>query len=148
MLRLHANTLSLVVYWRKRLNWWAHLELCHLTSCLRYETRPHYPTQLGGSVHPCKLKKQPKHGGTSTTGTKMTLISDKLWLIANNSKSFANRSKSIRRNNLGLCKHSCYNRSIYVILVSFNFVSYILVLVVRVIHALQNFLFKNQSKCC
>ena len=36
--------------------------------------------------------------------TKIILPSDKLWLIANNSKSFANRSKSIIRNNLGLCK--------------------------------------------
>ena len=39
-------------------------------------------------------------------GTKMILLSDKLWLIANNSKSFANGSNSIKRNNLGLCKHS------------------------------------------
>ena len=31
--------------------------------------------------------------------------SDKPWLIANNSKSFANGRKSITRNNLGLCKH-------------------------------------------
>ena len=35
----------------------------------------------------------------------MILLSDKLWLIANNSKSFANRSKSII-NNLGMCKRS------------------------------------------
>ena len=38
-------------------------------------------------------------------GTKMILLSDELWVIANNSKSFANGSKSIIRNNLGLCKH-------------------------------------------
>ena len=38
-------------------------------------------------------------------GTKMILLSGKLWVIANNSKSFANRSKPIIRNNLGLCKH-------------------------------------------
>ena len=37
---------------------------------------------------------------------KMILLSDKPWLIANNSKSFANGSKSITRNNLGLCKRS------------------------------------------
>ena len=36
----------------------------------------------------------------------MILLSDELSLIANNSKSFANGSKSIIRNNLGL-----YNRS-------------------------------------
>ena len=39
-------------------------------------------------------------------GTKMIFLLDKLWLIANNSKSFANRSKSIIRKNLVLCKHS------------------------------------------
>ena len=36
----------------------------------------------------------------------MILLSDKLSLIANNSKSFANGSNSIIRNNLGLCKLS------------------------------------------
>ena len=41
----------------------------------------------------------------------------------------------------------CYDRNIYAILVSFNHVSCTLVLVVRVIHTLQNFLFKNKSKC-
>ena len=39
-------------------------------------------------------------------GTKMILLSDKLWLITNNPKSFANGSKSIIRNNLGLGKRS------------------------------------------
>ena len=39
-------------------------------------------------------------------GTKMILLSDKLWSIANNSKSFANGSKSIIWNNLRLYKHS------------------------------------------
>ena len=39
-------------------------------------------------------------------GTKMILLSDELWSIANNSKSFANGSKSIIRNNLGFYKHS------------------------------------------
>ena len=38
-------------------------------------------------------------------GTKMILLSDELWSIANNSKSFANGSKSII-NNLGLYKRS------------------------------------------
>ena len=38
--------------------------------------------------------------------TKMILLSDELWSIANNSKSFANGSKSIIRNNLGLYKRS------------------------------------------
>ena len=39
-------------------------------------------------------------------GTKMILLSDELWSIANNSKSFANGSKLIIRNNLGLYKRS------------------------------------------
>ena len=37
-------------------------------------------------------------------GTKMALLSGELWLIANNSKIFANENKSIV-NTLGLCKH-------------------------------------------
>ena len=37
--------------------------------------------------------------------TKIILLSDKLWLIANNSEGFANGSKSMIRN-LGLCKRS------------------------------------------
>ena len=45
-------------------------------------------------------------GGLHQQGTKMIHLSDELWLIANNSKSFANGSKLIIRNNLGLCKHS------------------------------------------
>ena len=57
----------------------------------------------------------PTHASYKTTRTsenfnnqqiKMILLSDKLWLIANNSKSFANGSKSIIRNTLGLLKHS------------------------------------------
>ena len=36
----------------------------------------------------------------------MILLSDELWLIANDSKGFKNGSKSIIRNNLGLCKRS------------------------------------------
>ena len=38
--------------------------------------------------------------------TKMILLSDELWLIAINTKSFANESTSIIRKNLGFCKHS------------------------------------------
>ena len=36
----------------------------------------------------------------------MILLSEELRLIANNYKSFANESKSIKKNNLGLCKNS------------------------------------------
>ena len=42
----------------------------------------------------------------SNRGAEMILFSDKLWSIANNSKSFSDGSKSIIRNNLGLYKHS------------------------------------------
>ena len=37
-------------------------------------------------------------------GTQIILLSDELWLINNNSQSFANGSKPVKRNNLGLCK--------------------------------------------
>ena len=36
----------------------------------------------------------------------MVLLSDELWLKANNSKSFAYGSNPIIKNNLRLCKHS------------------------------------------
>ena len=42
----------------------------------------------------------------SNRGTKMILLSDELLLIANNSKSSVNGSKSVIRNNLGLFKCS------------------------------------------
>ena len=38
-------------------------------------------------------------------GTKIMFLSDELWLTANNSKSFANVSESILRNNLRWFKH-------------------------------------------
>ena len=58
-----------------------------------------------GKCAPMQVIKQPDHGRTSTN-EEQKLFSDELWLIANSSKSFANRSKSIIRNNSGLCKHS------------------------------------------
>ena len=44
------------------------------------------------------------HASFNNRGTKLILLSDELWSIANNSKSFTNGSKSIIRNNLGLYK--------------------------------------------
>ena len=35
-------------------------------------------------------------------GTKKILLSDELWLIANNSKNFVNKSEPVIKNNLGL----------------------------------------------
>ena len=45
-------------------------------------------------------------GEFSNQGTIKILPSDELWLIANNSKSFAIENNSIIRNNLGLSKRS------------------------------------------
>ena len=57
-------------------------------------------------------------------GTKVILLSDELWSIANSSKSFANGIKLIIRNNLGL-----YNRSdIYLI---YNFQKHFMHLMVQ-----------------
>ena len=39
-------------------------------------------------------------------GTKLILLPEELWLIANTSKSFGNGSNSIIKYNLGLGKHS------------------------------------------
>ena len=49
-------------------------------------------------------KRNKKWENFNSQGTKMSLLSDKLWLIANNSKSFPNGNISILRSNLGLCK--------------------------------------------
>ena len=75
-----------------------------LTSWKRCQTGSRYPTEPRGSVHPCKLLNN-QNMGELNQGTKMILLSDKLW-IPNNPQKFANGSKSIIRNNLGLCKSS------------------------------------------
>ena len=49
--------------------------------------------------------KQPEHGRTLTTKGQKWSYFQRNWLTANNSKGFANSSKSIIRNNLGFCKH-------------------------------------------
>ena len=69
--------------------------------------KPDHVIQLiAGNCAPMQVIKQPEHGRTSTTDKqKLIIFSDKLWLIANNSNSLS-RSKSIIRNNLGLCKCS------------------------------------------
>ena len=38
-----------------------------------------------------QVVKQPEHGGASTTKEKKFLISEELWLIANNSKKFSQK---------------------------------------------------------
>ena len=84
-----------------------------------FRTMPQEPWHLGKDAKPnCVIQlncgEVRTHASYKTTrtwenfnnwGTKMILLSGKLWVIANNSKSFANRSKPIIRNNLGLCKH-------------------------------------------
>ena len=57
-----------------------------------------------GEVHTHAVLK-PGNGGVQPR-KKMILLSHELWLVSNNSNSFAMRSKSIIRSNLGLCKHS------------------------------------------
>ena len=55
--RLYANTSSPDIYWRKRPNWQAHLELCHrnpdvLERVLNWIA---LSSSTAGSAHPCKL---------------------------------------------------------------------------------------------
>ena len=108
MLRLHDYTSIPNVYWRKWPNWQAHLELCHKNPDIlnRVLNRISF-IQLN-----CReVRTHASHKTTRTwrnfsnRGTKIILLSDELWLTANNFKSFANGSKTIIRNNLGLCKH-------------------------------------------
>ena len=84
-----------------------------------FGTMPQEPWHPGKGTKPnciiqlnCRKVRTSKSYKTTSTwenfnnwGTKMIHLSEKLWLIANNSKSFMNKSKSIIRNNLGLCKH-------------------------------------------
>ena len=77
---------------------------------------PHKPWHLGkgakwdhifqlncGEVHSrASYKTARTWENFNSWGAKMILLSDKLWLIANNSKSLASRSKSIKRNDLVL----------------------------------------------
>ena len=80
-----------------------------------FETMPHEPRHPGKGAKPdhviqlnCRevytcasYKTTRRWENFNNQGTKNILLSDEPWLIANNSKSFANRSKSIS-NNLGL----------------------------------------------
>ena len=109
VLRLHANTSSPDVYWRKQPNQQAHLELCHKNlDIFGKDTKPDNIIQLncGEKRTHVSYKATRTWENFNNRGTKMILLSDELWSIANNSKSFANGSKSIIRNNLGLYKRS------------------------------------------
>ena len=102
------------VYSKKQPNQRAHLELCHSNS------DTHERVLNLDCIIQLKCGEMRSHASFKTArtwksfnnrGTKIFLLSEELWLIANNSKSFENGSKSVRRNNLDLCKHS----EIYVI---------------------------------
>ena len=107
---------SLTYIKRKWPNRQAHLQLCHRNTDI-LEKVLHWIT-LSNSIARKWLPKQVVTQASCKTtrtwhdfnnqGTKMILLSDELWLIANNSRSFSNWSKPIIRNNLGLCK-GCQN---------------------------------------
>ena len=67
--RLHANTSSHDIYWRKRPNRQAHLELCHRNSDIleRVLNRIALSNSTAGKCAPMQVIKQPEHGRTSTT---------------------------------------------------------------------------------
>ena len=106
--KLHGNPLIHDLYWRKQPNWQAHLELCHMNPDILEQVLKQIPlsNSIAGKWAHMQVIKQTEHGRISNRGTKMILLSDEPWLIANNSKSFVNGSKSIIRNKLSLCKHS------------------------------------------
>ena len=72
------------------------------------DAKPDHVIQLNcGGVHTHASYKATKTWeNLNNQGTKMILLSEEIWSIANKSKSFANGSKLIIRNNLGLYKHS------------------------------------------
>ena len=67
--RPDANTSSPDIYWRKRLNWWAHLELCHRNpdNLGRVLNRIALSNSIAGKCTPMQVIKQAEHGKTSTT---------------------------------------------------------------------------------
>ena len=66
---LHANNSSPEVYWRKRPNWWAYLELCHSNPDIleRVLNQILLSNSTAGKCEPMQVTKQPEHGRTSTT---------------------------------------------------------------------------------
>ena len=67
--RLHANTSIADVYWRKRLNWWAHLDLCHRSPDILESVLNHIvlSNSTAGNCVPMQIIKEPAHGRTLTT---------------------------------------------------------------------------------
>ena len=113
MLRLHANTLRPNMYWKNWLNWWAHSELYYKKHDIWPWHKPNHVIQLNCSeVHThASYKTTRTWDNFNSQGTKihyellkMNYLSDELWLIANNSKRFANGANSIISNNLGFRK--------------------------------------------
>ena len=93
--RLHFNC-----YWRKCQT---HLELCDRN--LDILERMLNQIVLFSSSYKATWTR----ANFNSWGAKMILLSDELWLLDNNSKSFANRNKSLIRNSLGLFKDSKIN---------------------------------------
>ena len=105
---VEANTSSTDVYWKKWLNWQIHLELCHRNPEILKRVL-NWIALSNSTAMKCApmqvITKNRTWENFNSRETKMTLLSDEIWLIANNFKSFANGSKLIIRNNIGLCKH-------------------------------------------
>ena len=107
-MRVHANTSSSDVHWKKQPNRLAHLELCYrnLGILERVLNRIVLCNSIRGKWMPTQVKTTRTWENFNNREAKTILLSEKLLLIANNSKNFVNGSKSIIRNNLGLCKRS------------------------------------------
>ena len=86
-----------------------HLELCHrnpdILERVLNQIAISNSTEWGVHTH-ASYKTTRTWEKFNHWGKNMILLSDQLWSIANNSNSFANRGKSIIRNDLGLYKLS------------------------------------------
>ena len=69
IVKLHANTSNADIYWRKGLNCWTHLELCHRNPDIlkRVLNRITLSNSTMGKCAPMQVIKQPEHRRTSTT---------------------------------------------------------------------------------
>ena len=109
VLKLHAETSSSYVYWRKRPNRLTHLELSHKNPDTLEMVLIRIPLS-NSTVEKCApmqvVKKKRMRESFRNQITQMSFLSGELWLIANNSKRFAYGRKLKIRSNLGLLKHS------------------------------------------
>ena len=93
---LHANTSSPYVYWRKRTNQWAHLEPYHRNpdTLERMPNRIVLSNSTARKCAPKQYKTMRIWESFNHQGTKMSLLSDELWLITSPKDLHGNKAQN------------------------------------------------------